>query len=890
VEGARKVIWRCAKAVGAAVLYYSGALWLMRLLAKRQGEALIVTYHAVDGDASQASPAEIDAGLAVTRETLRCQLQHLARRYRIVPLEHVARAVAAGDRSIGGACAVTFDDGFAGFAEHALPALRELGIPATVFIPTDYVDANEELPALRLRRAVWAARGAPHVAEAHKWRGRDAVVAVAEAIERGLSPVQRDALAALAPRRVMGRDVIARLAHGGVAIGSHGGRHDPLPSLPVEAQQAEVAESKTALEDITGGAVTCFCYPHGAADADVAEIVADAGYACACTTEPGAVRAGDDPYLLRRIAADRAASAAPCRRFSPSMFEAHLRWRARRQARPRARPKAAGAPSSAAIPPAAPAFPLKLLALVFAAALLISAPFALRQPDADLAHDGAHYLLLARNIERGLGYAGTTAEHGFLLPDRLPSAESLRSPLYAYCVAAMNSVTPSLPRAGQAVSLLAGALIVCLTVLLALSAGLSRRPALLAGGLAATVPALLLQSRAIGSDQLGCLGAVACLLLLARPGGAATAAGGGALAALAYMARYQNLMLLPLGLVVTGVRRPARAGAVSAGLFAMAFLATSAPYLAHNAKHFGQPFYSATSYFSLEGILEDRGDTRWRHSLPAQPSLLRYAVTAPGEVAKHTVRSAARIFATSMRELLGNAMVVTGVVIGLFALGGAWRRLWPYAAFVAVTAAALALTHYEARYLSAAVPLAMVLAAAGVGYVDRAIARADLPGGVRGRWLWWGLIAVGLLAGLPDAAQRLSLERQSNMRHVTAARQVAPLVRGLTAPNEVIMTDTWVNYYAYYADRPAIAYVYCSKPQMREILRRFNIRIVLMPDEVLPRVETAPGWRVIDSEFERRPITSQPTIWFYQRRDHAAPTQPGASAHQRRDSEPAVGS
>lgn len=882
------MIRRGIKAVGAAMLYYSGALWLLRLRARRRGEALIITYHAVDGDAAGASPAEMDAGLAVTSQTLRRQLRHLARRYRIVPLEQLARRAASGDRSIGGACAVTFDDGFAGFAEHALPLLRGLGIPATVFIPTDYIGADEELPALRLRRAVWAAGGSPRAAEAHKWRGRDAVVAVAETIECGLSPAQRGSLASLAPRRAMSREVIARLAQDGVAIGSHGARHDPLTSMAPEAQRAETVESKAALEEIAGGAVTCFCYPHGAADSDVAAAVADAGYACACTTEQGAVQPGDDPYLLRRIVADERSSAAVGRQFSPAMFEAHLRWRARRQARGSANRRASGP-----LPSDRPADSRKgltlagLLALVFTAALLVSVPFALHQPDADVAHDGAHYLILARNIERGLGYTATTGEHGFLLPERLPSAENLRSPLYPYCVAAMNRVVPSLPRAAQAVSLLAGALIVCLTVLLALSAGLSRRGALLAGGLAITAPALLMQSRAVGSDQLGCLATMACLLLLVRGGGAATAAAGGALAALAYMARYQNVILLPLGLAVTGFRRPARIGVTQAALFAIAFAAASAPYLMHNARHFGQPFYSATSHFSLEGVLEDRGDTSWRHSLAAQPSLMRYALTAPRRVAQHMERSAARLFATSMRELLGNAIVVAGAVIGLFALGAAWRRLWPYAFFAAATAAALVLTHYEARYLSAAVPLALVAAAAGIGHVDRSLARGDLAGGTRARWLWWALVAVGLLAGLPDAAQRLGLERQSNMAHATAARRVAPAVERVTDPNEVIMTDTWVNYYAYYADRPAIAYVYCSESQMREILRRYHITTALMPDEYLPRAERAPGWRVIASEFERRRIASRPTIWLYQRRDDVAARELPGSAH-RADSESGV--
>jgi peptidoglycan/xylan/chitin deacetylase (PgdA/CDA1 family) len=323
------MIQRLLKAGLAAVLYYTGALWLLRRLAARRGEALIVTYHAVDADLSGACPAEVEAGLVVSRSTLHRQLRHLARRYRMVGLNELARA-AAGDGSAGGLCAVTFDDGLAGLVEHALPVLTELGVPATVFVPSDYVGDSGELPALRLRRAIWAGGGSSQAAERHKRLGRDGVIAASEAIERSLSADQRAALARLTPRCVMGSDDLVQVMQAGVTLGSHGRVHDPLPQLSPEAQRAELTGSKMALETLTGCAPTCFCYPHGAADRSTAALAKEAGYLCACTTRQGSVRAGDNLHLLRRIALDENTSKGVGWAFSPSRFEAAVRMRARR--------------------------------------------------------------------------------------------------------------------------------------------------------------------------------------------------------------------------------------------------------------------------------------------------------------------------------------------------------------------------------------------------------------------------------------------------------------------------------------------------------------------------------------------------------------------------------
>src|SRR3989442_4597214 len=79
-------------------------------------------------------------------------------------------------------------------------------------------------------------------------------------------------------------------------------RRPPRSTLfPYTTLFRSVVVSKQILEDIMGQRVSAFCYPYGAYDARVKEVVQEAGFDVAFTVDLGGVKFGDDPYSLKRV-------------------------------------------------------------------------------------------------------------------------------------------------------------------------------------------------------------------------------------------------------------------------------------------------------------------------------------------------------------------------------------------------------------------------------------------------------------------------------------------------------------------------------------------------------------------------------------------------------------
>jgi peptidoglycan/xylan/chitin deacetylase (PgdA/CDA1 family) len=160
----------------------------------------------------------------------------LERGYRITRFTEAVRSPADGK-----VAAITFDDAFRSVFEYGFPILRRLGVPATLFVPTDYIDAD---------------------AGFLDWPGIDAW-------RHG--PAERE----LVP---MSWSEIGELADAGWEIGSHTGSHPHLTQIDAAALADELVRSKAECERQLSRPCPSVAYPYGDLDGRVVAAAARAGY------------------------------------------------------------------------------------------------------------------------------------------------------------------------------------------------------------------------------------------------------------------------------------------------------------------------------------------------------------------------------------------------------------------------------------------------------------------------------------------------------------------------------------------------------------------------------------------------------------------------------------
>ena len=101
----------------------------------RRGRVAILMYHAVLPEPDPLLPGVPDV------VEFRTQMEAVRDCFRVIPLAEAAAGVRSGRLPPRAAC-ITFDDGYANNAEVALPVLSSLGITATFFVATGYLDGG----------------------------------------------------------------------------------------------------------------------------------------------------------------------------------------------------------------------------------------------------------------------------------------------------------------------------------------------------------------------------------------------------------------------------------------------------------------------------------------------------------------------------------------------------------------------------------------------------------------------------------------------------------------------------------------------------------------------------------------------------------------------------
>jgi len=273
-----------------AALWYGGlrACGATALSRRARDAGLILCYHNVVAD-EENTAGDPAVHLPVTR--FEAQIRWLADHYDVISLRELVDRVARG-RSLRRTAALTFDDGYAGVFEHAVPLLDALHLPATVFIVADapgrstgfWWDQPEVVRSLTpARRERWLT---------HLRGDETAILSELDA------PVAVDVPESHRPADWA---TIRRVVGDTIDLGAHSATHRALPALTDSELEHEVDSGRLIVYEETGIWPEFFAYPYGLWDPRTRAAVRAAGYRAALSLEAGLNTATRDVSCLRRV-------------------------------------------------------------------------------------------------------------------------------------------------------------------------------------------------------------------------------------------------------------------------------------------------------------------------------------------------------------------------------------------------------------------------------------------------------------------------------------------------------------------------------------------------------------------------------------------------------------
>ena len=191
----------------------------------------ILMYHYIEPVPSN-NKDQLRTDLTVTPEKFESQLKFLKERgYTSIDLYHFYGALARGDKLPAKPVVITFDDGYGNLHEYAFSLMQKYGFTGTIFMITDFTDAQKP------EYIVWA-----------------------KALE---------------------------MARAGWRLESHTKNHPSLEGQSVEFQRDQLKGSMDALKKNLGYTPRFLAYPYGKFDQNSIKVLQEVGYWGAVTTNIG---------------------------------------------------------------------------------------------------------------------------------------------------------------------------------------------------------------------------------------------------------------------------------------------------------------------------------------------------------------------------------------------------------------------------------------------------------------------------------------------------------------------------------------------------------------------------------------------------------------------------
>lgn len=299
--------------------YASGLMGLDARLRGRSG-AVVFMYHSV---ADEATAAWIDPENHVPAEVFAEQMAWLAAHRNVVSLEALVGTLARGERVEDGTVVLTFDDGYLDNLLIAAPILARYRLPATIFLPSAYIDRGETqwvdqaytaFQRRRRDRLKWGdSASEAFMLDKRADQDRAYRLVCADLLRAGPehrrqlldSLLERLDAEVAPPRLTMNWEEVRSLlgAWAGFSLGGHTAEHTDVTAISEDDARTEIELGAARIAAETGARPRFFSFCYSRSTAPIRRFLPEAGFEAAfgaCTLEP-AVNLGADLFDLPRI-------------------------------------------------------------------------------------------------------------------------------------------------------------------------------------------------------------------------------------------------------------------------------------------------------------------------------------------------------------------------------------------------------------------------------------------------------------------------------------------------------------------------------------------------------------------------------------------------------------
>ena len=312
------------KSCGPLVQILGHKTWLMQLSSSLLGKiegAIVLMYHSVADD---HNVEWVDPANHVPADIFARQMEFLASKRKVVALDELVSTLQQGKTPDAGTMAITFDDGYLDNLTVAAPILERYKLPATLFLPTGYIDRGENqwvdqaYSAFKFRsksQLSWGSDAATtfNLDDPKQYRAGyravcDELLRAAAAERKALLDKLNEQLRPTSrpPRLTMNWDEVRTLVnkHRGFQIGGHTLEHTDLSTVSEEQAQKELTICAQRIKEELGVRPRHFSFCYGRTSESLRRLAAAAGFEAACGGEglDPVIKAPADLLRLPRVA------------------------------------------------------------------------------------------------------------------------------------------------------------------------------------------------------------------------------------------------------------------------------------------------------------------------------------------------------------------------------------------------------------------------------------------------------------------------------------------------------------------------------------------------------------------------------------------------------------